>query len=81
MGMRPGEKVQRLARIRVVDVRREPLLNMVGTYGAREAKLEGFLGMTGTQFVKMFCEHMGGDFLQEVTRIEFEYLENQKLLK
>jgi hypothetical protein len=75
MGLRPGEKIERLGQIRVVSVRREPLNTMIGPYGAMEAKREGFPGMTGTQFVEMFCEHMGGYQDQEVTRIEFEYFE------
>lgn len=75
MGLKPGEQIERLGQIRVVSVRREPLNAMRGPYGAMEARREGFPKMTGTQFVEMFCEHMGGFQDQEVTRIEFEYFE------
>jgi hypothetical protein len=47
---------------------------MRGEYGNDEATKEGFPEMVGNDFILMFCEHMGGDINQEVTRIEFEYL-------
>jgi len=76
MGLKPGEKIDRICQIRVVSVRREPLdaitLGLDG--GFNEATMEGFPEMTGEQFAEMFCEHMGGEIDQEVTRIEFEYL-------
>ena len=79
MGLKPGEKIERLGQIRVVSARRESLFDMVadlsGTYGKEEASKEGFPEMTGPEFVSMFCEHMGGTPDQEVTRIEFEYLD------
>lgn len=79
MGLKPGEKLQHLGEIRVVSVRREPLFDMVadssGDYGKSEAAKEGFPEMSGPEFVDMFCKHMGGDENQEVTRIEFEYVE------
>jgi hypothetical protein len=76
MGLRPGEQIQRLGQIRVKDVKRERLDRMESEhYGKIEAAREGFPGMTGSEFVALFCEHMGGDGTQEVTRIEFEYLD------
>jgi hypothetical protein len=97
-GIKPGEKIERICQIRVVDVRREPLFFMetndrasrnVRTimsefngrdypkdYGYTEAIKEGFPSMSGSEFVQMFCENMGGDHDQDVTRIEFEYLDN-----
>jgi len=76
MGLKPGEKIERIGRIRVTSVRFEPLSSMYGKqYGDAEAKLEGFPDMSGDDFVKMFCKHMGGDPHQEVTRIDFEYLD------
>lgn len=76
MGLKPGEKIQRLGQIRVTDVRREPLNAMAEvSYGAAESAKEGFPHMAGTQFIHMFCKHMGGYADQEVTRIEFEYLD------
>ena len=79
MGLKPGEKIERLGKIRIVSTRLEPLSSMVHDmeYGCSEAAREGFPGMTGYKFVVMFCDHMkpplGSDTL--VNRIEFEYLE------
>lgn len=77
MGLKPGEKIERLGQIRVTNVRRESLKRMIDepTYGIREAKREGFPKMRGSEFALMFVQHMGGDLWQVVTRIEFEYLE------
>ncbi len=87
MGLKPGEKIQRLGQIRIKDVRREPLEHMetiaefshlprsgIKDYGHIEAAKEGFPSMTGSEFVKMFCEHMDCIPSDEVTRIEFEYV-------
>lgn len=76
MGLKPGEKVERLGPpIRIVDVRREPLNLMLHgmEYGLRECALEGFESYTPSDFVRMFCETHDCDFDAEVTRIEFEY--------
>lgn len=43
-------------------------------YGYTEAALEGFPDMTGSEFVEMFCEHMGVDPWSEITRIGFDYI-------
>lgn len=76
MGLRPGESIERLGLIRVVAVRRERLDSLwLEPYGRLEAAREGFPKMSGADFVNMFCDHMGGDPGQEVTRIEFEYME------
>jgi len=75
-GLKTGEKIVRLGRIQVVDVRREPLdhIEMEVDSGIAECAKEGFPEMTGMQFVEMFCRHMKCDPDTEVTRIEFEYL-------
>lgn len=76
MGFKPGEKVERLGLIRVVSARREPLTSMwLEPYGTREAAREGFPELSGAEFVLMFCKSMGNDESIEVTRIEYEYLE------
>jgi len=76
MGLRPGETIEKLATIRVVDVQREPLdLMMSPGYGDGECRMEGFPKMKGPEFVEMFVKHMGGTSDQEVTRIEFEYVD------
>lgn len=74
MGLKPGEKIERLGQIRVTSVTREPLNELCGPYGNAEAKREGFPEMSGQQFAEMFCDHMGGTLNQEVTRIVFEYI-------
>lgn len=71
MGLKPGEKVERLCQIRIVDTRLEPLARCTD----EDAEREGFPGMTGLEFSQMFCRHMGGNGLQYVNRIEFEYLD------
>jgi hypothetical protein len=76
MGLKPGEKIERLGQIRIASVRREPLTSMwLEPYGKMEASKEGFPQLSGADFVRMFCEHMNCDESQEVTRIEFEYVE------
>lgn len=73
MGLRPGEKIERLCQIRVVSVRREPLRAIIDE-GQRGADREGFPLCSPRRFVEIFCDHMGGTEDQIVTRIEFEYL-------
>lgn len=77
MGLKPGEQIQRLGQIRVTDVRRELLADMCDdrSYGKNESRREGFPALSGWRFVEMFCKHMGGSKYEEVTRIEFEYLD------
>lgn len=78
MGLKPGEPIKRLGHIRVVSVRRELLARMAAkaeSYGDTEARLEGFPDMTGEQFVQMFCQHMKVSASEEVTRIEFQYVD------
>ena len=76
-GIKKGGLV-RLGTIRVVNVRVEPLSEMLADerpFDRDEQAREGFPEMTAQQFVDMFCKHMGGDEGQTVTRIEFEYVE------
>jgi hypothetical protein len=81
-GLRKGEKIQRLAQIRIIRTRIEPLSRILKdeAYGAAEATKEGFKGWTGDQFVDMLSDHMelpfGIDTL--VNRIEFEYVEIER---
>ena len=70
MGLKPGEKIERLGQIRVTDVRQERLRDMEES----DCDREGFTEMDSFEFAEMFCQHMGGDHDQIVTRIEFEYL-------
>lgn len=70
MGLKPGEKVERLGEIEVVSARREALSLTTD----EDAKREGFQELSGKQFVEMFCRHQGGTPDQIVTRIEFKYI-------
>lgn len=72
MGLKPGEKIERLGLIRVVDVRRERLRDIRGDDCARE----GFPEMNRSQFIKFFLDEIKPKqgILTPVTRIEFEYL-------
>lgn len=73
MGLKPGEKVQKLGPpVRVVSVRREPLywVDSHEAYGRQECRREGFPQMTGAEFVAMFCAtHKGCTPATEITRI------------
>ena len=75
MGLKVGETIEKLCQIRITAIRREPLNRMLEyTYGKVEAANEGFPEMTGPDFVSMFCKHMSCSADTEVTRIEFEYV-------
>lgn len=81
MGLRPGEKIERLRPpIRVVSVRREPLRAMLldADYGFQEVRREGFADHPRycwpSEWVEMFCStHKGCTLDTVVTRIEFAY--------
>lgn len=73
-GLNKGEKVERIGGpIRFVAVDREPLGLILGRQG--DVEREGFAGMSGVHFVNMFCDHNCCEPDDEVTRIEFEYVE------
>jgi len=76
MGFKPGEKIERLGKIRIICVRRERLDAMIRDplYGDSEARKEGFPLLTGREFVERFCTHMKCKPSTVVTRIEFEYV-------
>ena len=70
MGLKPGEKLERLCVIKVTDTRREPLRAMTQDDCVRE----GFPQMTVAEFVEFFCKtHKGCTPDTIVTRIEFDY--------
>jgi hypothetical protein len=77
-GLKRGEKLVRLGRIKVMDARREPLRRLLDDrdYGSAETNREGFPQYSPSQFVEFFCRtHKGCTPDSEVTRIEFGYLE------
>ena len=76
MGLKLGEKVEKLNVIRVVSVRRESLERMLlePAYGQDECIKEGFSDLTPEQFVSMFLKHNRKMNIRDsVTRIEFYY--------
>ena len=77
MGLKPGEKIEKICQIRVTNADQEPLRRMIrqSAYGQRECEREGFPEMKPEGFVDMFCREMGCSIDEDVTRIEFEYLD------
>lgn len=77
MGLKPGEKIEKLGPpVRVVSRLRLPLSHLVTDYhyGIGECQREGFPDMTPEQFVEMFCAtHKGCTPDTVITRIEFVY--------
>lgn len=67
MGLKKGETVKRLGEIEVVSVRRERLSAI--TY--EDCRREGFPNFLPADFIAFYCSHNGGEREQEVTRIEF----------
>ena len=74
-GLRKGEKVKPIRSIRILNVRREPLIRLYEPrYGAEECAKEGFPGRDPLEFVIWFCKaHRPCKPNWLVTRIEFEY--------
>lgn len=70
MGLKKGEKINRLATIRVVSVRREAVHHCPPSDVARE----GFPDLSQADFVKLYCELNRCSHLDPCTRIEFEYV-------
>jgi hypothetical protein len=70
MGRKPGEPLERIAEVEVVDVRREPL----GAIDHMDCYREGFPEFDPTDFVAFFCSHMKATAATEITRIEWRYL-------
>lgn len=73
MGLKKGDKIKRLAKIRVVSVRREPLSAITD----KDCALEGFPHLSPEAFIDMLHElNYGGKLSRDrdVNRIEFEYI-------
>lgn len=71
MGRRPGEPVEKIALVDVVEVRRERL----DAITVADVAAEGFPGHGPEWFVEFFCQHMGVTPATEVTVITFAYPE------
>ena len=75
MRRKPGEPLVRLAEVEVVSVVREPLLWIKLRPG--DVAREGLAPMTPEDFIDFFCTHMGCRPTDEVTRIEWRYLDEE----
>ena len=70
MGLKKGEKIKRLGKIRVISVRREPLHEITKD----DCTKEGFPEMEPEDFINMLCGHSRCNRNDTVTRIEFEHI-------
>ena len=71
MGRKFDEPLVRIAEVEVVSVRREPLQ----VINRAEVVAEGFPLMMPDQFIEFFCHHMKCTPDQQVTRVEWRYLD------
>ncbi len=69
MGLKKGEKVIRLANIRVVSTRPEPL-NLITK---EDCIAEGFPDFGPSDFISMMKDHYNCEANTTINRIEFEY--------
>lgn len=72
MGLKKGEKINQLAKIKVISVRKEPLAMM----SLSDCAKEGFPEMIPRDFIAMLRKHYGSKITGDsmVNRIEFDYL-------
>ncbi len=71
MGLKKGQKPRQIRKVRLTEVRREPL-DAIDQEGVNR---EGFPDMTPAHFVAMFCHHMKCRQTDEVTVLRFEFLD------
>lgn len=83
MGLKKGEKVQRIHEIQVLHNRWERLNRMITEpeYGEKEVILEGFPDMKPKEFVEMLCDHNKKLPTDLVNRIEFRFLERSNAVR
>ena len=71
MGLKPGEKIKRLALIEVVSLRTEPL----NAITEDDIKKEGFAEMSKQEFIEFFIKtHKGVNAETPINRIEFKFI-------
>ena len=74
-GLKCGERVEKIGGpIRFMDVRRERADGIIIT--PNDCAREGFPNLTPYEFVAMCCKANGCYYWDVITRIEFEYLED-----
>ena len=77
MGLKKGEKVEKIREIEIVSNRPEVLREIVSMPKRGEESevcREGFPTMTPWEFVLMYNEHNGGTPDKIINRIEFKYV-------
>jgi hypothetical protein len=74
MGRKKGETLVRIAEVEVVSVRRERLAHVDV---AGELEREGCGHMGATEFIQKYFEPQGIHALDNVTRIEWRYLDDE----
>lgn len=71
MGLKKGEKVEKLCQIQIVSITQEQLWEIT----EKEVIKEGFPDLSKEEFIEMFCAaHKGVIPQSTITRIEFSYL-------
>jgi len=70
MGLKKGEQIKRLAKIRIVSTRAEPL----DAITQDDVIKEGFPDWTPIHFINMLVQHYKVEPSATVNRIEFEYV-------
>ena len=73
MGLKRGEKIERLCLIEVVSVRKEPLCAIT----QEDVIAEGFPDWTPQDFIDFLVKHYKCDPSKAVNRIEFKYLKKE----
>lgn len=69
-GIPKGGHVEKMGKIEILNVRREPL----NAITPEDVIREGFPDMTPAEFVTMFCRNMKCDADEVITRIEYKYV-------
>jgi len=80
MGLKKGEKIQKIHVIEVLEAKPEHLfcLTEYPNYGLLEVRREGFPNMIPSNFIDMFCKsHNGCTPTTEVNRIVFRYVDRR----
>jgi hypothetical protein len=72
-GLKKGERMEKLAVIRIVKTRREPVAAIMEY--PNDAALEGYPKLSAREFAARFCALTGNGLAAMVTRIEFEYVD------
>ena len=69
-GLKKGEKIKKLCRIKIISCRKIPLHKI----SHADCFREGFPDMYPSEFIRMFRKEMKCSMDTEVNRIEFEYI-------